>query len=88
MAFASGNAYLNTSKLVDFSQHKVTAEKDVSDTHKDIINGGFMVFKREVLDLLEPDSMIESIFTKLAKKLKKIVKNLSLKIKCADMAQN
>lgn len=55
-----------TNKLIDFSQHKVTSEKEI-DTHKDIINGGFMVLKREVLDMIEPDSMIESIFPKLAK---------------------
>ncbi|KKQ40677.1 MAG: Glucose-1-phosphate cytidylyltransferase [Candidatus Magasanikbacteria bacterium GW2011_GWA2_37_8] len=33
----------NTNKLIEFSQHKVTSESDTIDTHKDIINGGFMV---------------------------------------------
>ncbi|MDD2757949.1 MAG: sugar phosphate nucleotidyltransferase [Patescibacteria group bacterium] len=53
-------------KVVDFSQHKVTAEEEPS-AEKNLINGGFMVFKREVLDMIEPDSMIESVFPKLAK---------------------
>ena len=57
----------NTNKLVDFTQHKITSDnEDEVDSRKDVINGGFMVFKREALDMIEPDSMIESVFPKLA----------------------
>lgn len=33
-----------------------------------LINGGFMVFKRRVLDLIKPDSLIEDIFEQLIAK--------------------
>lgn len=33
----------------------------------EVINGGFMVFKRDVLDRIKPDSMIEEMFVPLAK---------------------
>jgi len=52
-------------KVLEFKQHKVTTE-DESEGAKDRINGGFMVFKREILDMIEPNSMIESIFPKLS----------------------
>jgi len=41
-------------------------EKKVKVKH--LINGGFMVFKKKVLDLIEPDSMIEDVFEKLIEK--------------------
>lgn len=63
--------YLNidraAGKVVDFSQHKVTEGSEKLTEGKDRINGGFMVFNREVVDMLEPDSMIESVFPLLAK---------------------
>lgn len=53
-----------TNKVKDFFQHKVTHKED--DLTKDNINGGFMVFKKEALDLIEKDSMIENIFVPLS----------------------
>jgi|SRR3989344_205436 len=35
---------------------------------QNLINGGFMVFKRKVFDFIEPDSMIENIFPLLIEK--------------------
>lgn len=54
-----------TGKLRAFFQHKITDDKDHS---KDFINGGFMVFKNEALDLIPDGGMIESVFPLLAKK--------------------
>jgi len=59
------NIDFNTGKAIDFFQHKVTNEDDYS---KDLINGGFMVFKNEVLDMIEENSMIESVFMPLSEK--------------------
>lgn len=73
----------NTNKVVDFAQHKVTTENE-TDGSKDLINGGFMVFKRSVLDLIENDSMIESVFSKLAQSGQLAVYNHSGKWKCMD----
>ncbi len=57
----------NSSNLItDFLQHKVTTEDD-GEGVKDRINGGFMIFKRWALDMIDEGSMIESIFPKLAK---------------------
>ncbi|MFH1292375.1 MAG: sugar phosphate nucleotidyltransferase [bacterium] len=53
-------------ELVDYYQHHVT--HDMDEKSKDYINGGFMVFKRKVLDMIERDSMIEHIFAPLAQK--------------------
>lgn len=79
--------YLNidgtTGKLVDFAQHKVTTE-DESVSSKDRINGGFMVFKKEVIDLIQPGSMIESVFPILAKNGQLAVFNHPGKWKCMD----
>lgn len=59
----------NTNRVKDFYQHKVTDFNEITEnTPRGYINGGFMVFKRKVLDLIEPDSMIESVFIPLAKK--------------------
>lgn len=51
-------------KANDFSQAKVK-DFDRGD-FTDVVNGGFMVFKNEVLDLIEPDSMIEQVFVPLS----------------------
>lgn len=79
--------YLNidddSGKVIDFSQHKVNLENELPES-KDKINGGFMVFNREVLDLIEPDSMIESIFPVLAKEGHLSVYSHSGKWKCMD----
>lgn len=73
----------NTNKVIDFSQHKVTTENETEGA-KDVINGGFMVFKKEVLDLIENGSMIESVFSKLAKDGQLAVYNHAGKWKCMD----
>lgn len=52
--------------ITDFSQHKVSTD-DETEGAKDRINGGFMIFKRWALDMIEENSMIESIFPKLVK---------------------
>lgn len=70
-------------KIKKFSQHKVTCP-DESDHRKDYINGGFMVFKRDVLDLIPKDSMIESIFDPLAKKGDLSVYRHPSRWKCMD----
>ncbi len=70
-------------KLIGFMQHKVTTEDD-SEGVKDKINGGFMVFKREVLDFIKPDTMIESIFPALAEKKQLSVYNHTGRWKCMD----
>lgn len=75
------NVDQNTNKLIDFTQHKITPEND---SNKNVINGGFMVFKREVLDRIEPDSMIESIFPKLAEESQLAVYAHKGKWKCMD----
>jgi len=54
----------HTNKIKSFVQHKVTHDTD--DLAKEYINGGFMVFKNEVLNMIEPESMIETVFPKLA----------------------
>lgn len=72
-----------TNKVVDFTQHKVTTENKVEGVN-DIINGGFMIFKKEVLDLIEDDSMIESVFSKLVKDGQLAVYNHFGKWKCMD----
>jgi glucose-1-phosphate cytidylyltransferase len=78
--------YLNidptAGKVIDFTQHKVTSEDQLQS--KDRINGGFMVFNREVLDLIEPDSMVESVFPALAKEGQLAVYNHPGKWKCMD----
>lgn len=53
----------STKKMKNFFQHKVTHDTD--DHSQEYINGGFMVFKNEVLSMIENDSMIENIFPKL-----------------------
>ncbi|MFA7653863.1 MAG: sugar phosphate nucleotidyltransferase [Candidatus Magasanikbacteria bacterium] len=56
-----------TNRLKEFSQHKVTHD-DTSEHGKDHINGGFMVFKKEVLDMIPENSMIEGLFAPFAEK--------------------
>ena len=55
-------------KIKNFYQHKVTDFSQPRDDYKaGYINGGFMIFKKEVLDLIMPDSMIEFLFPALIK---------------------
>lgn len=74
-----------TKKLKDFYQHKVTDFNEVRAT-KDFgyINGGFMIFKKEVLDLITPDSMIESMFLPLIEKGQLSIYTHEGKWKCMD----
>jgi glucose-1-phosphate cytidylyltransferase len=75
----------NTGKLIDFTQHKVTSDDENEiNKNKDVINGGFMVFKREVLDMIEPDSMIENVFPKLVDEKQLSVYIHNGKWKCMD----
>ncbi len=75
-----------TRKLKGFFQHRVTNfdETRVSTQESDYINGGFMVFKKEILDLIPPDSMIESVFPPLAEKGQLSTFIHSGKWKCMD----
>jgi glucose-1-phosphate cytidylyltransferase len=59
------NVDRKNNKAAEFMQHNVTVDDENTEL-KDVINGGFMVFKTEVLDMIEPGSMIESLFPKLA----------------------
>ena len=53
-----------TKKVYDFYQSDIP---DTNETQsKDLINGGFMVFKNEFLNLIEPNTMIEQAFDPLA----------------------
>jgi len=55
-------------KVIGFSQNLVGDFVDKENYHDFLINGGFMVFKKEIFNVIEPDSMIESMFIPLAKK--------------------
>ncbi|MBI5079283.1 NTP transferase domain-containing protein [Candidatus Wolfebacteria bacterium] len=69
MRFGFLNIDHNEKKVNDFYQHKVTNYNEVDDKDdRGHINGGFMVFKRDVLDMIPENSMIESIFAPLAQK--------------------
>jgi glucose-1-phosphate cytidylyltransferase len=57
-----------TSKVIGFSQNLVGDYVDRQNYHDFLINGGFMVFNKEILDLLEKDSMIEELFIPLSQK--------------------
>lgn len=56
----------HTRKMANFFQHEVN-EAGINNHTQDYINGGFMVFKKEVIDLIEPNTMVESIFEPLTK---------------------
>ncbi|OGK10587.1 hypothetical protein A2767_06740 [Candidatus Roizmanbacteria bacterium RIFCSPHIGHO2_01_FULL_35_10] len=59
----------NKQKVRNFYQHKVTNYNELDDKDdRGHINGGFMVFKRGVLDMIPENSMIENIFVSLAQK--------------------
>jgi glucose-1-phosphate cytidylyltransferase len=72
----------NDNTLKGFFQHKVT--NDIGEHSKDFINGGFMVFKKKIIDQVPENSMIESIYSPLVeKKQLSIYKHLG-KWKCMD----
>ncbi|EKD23522.1 MAG: hypothetical protein ACD_81C00226G0001 [uncultured bacterium] len=51
-------------KAKDF--HQTDVQEFTGTGFHDFVNGGFMVFKNQVFDLIEPDSMIEQIFVPLS----------------------
>lgn len=73
----------DTSKIVDFQQ-KLVKDFDKKIDASDYINGGFMVFKNKVLDILPKDSMIEHIFHPLTKDNELSVYKHSGKWRCMD----
>ncbi len=64
-----------TNLITEFHQTGVVRERENGAPHRepapgylhDCINGGFMVFQRNVLDMIKPDSMIEEALIGLAK---------------------
>ena len=52
----------DTGKVIGFSQNLVGNFIDKQNYHDFLINGGFMIFKKEFLDFIKPDSMIEEAF--------------------------
>jgi glucose-1-phosphate cytidylyltransferase len=54
-------------KVIGFSQNLVGEFIDKENYHDFLINGGFMVFKNEVIDQIEAGSMIEELFIPLTK---------------------
>jgi glucose-1-phosphate cytidylyltransferase len=71
-----------TKKVKGFFQHKIAENQ--GEPSNDYINGGFMVFKNQVIPLLKEDSMIESIFEPLAARGELSVYAHSGKWKCMD----
>lgn len=53
-----------TKKVKDYYQSNIVDDNKA--LSQDLINGGFMVFKKEFLDHIKPDSMIEETFDPLA----------------------
>lgn len=51
---------------IDKEQVATKFEKKAKIKH--LINGGFMVFKKKIFDLIEPDSMVEDVFDSLIKR--------------------
>src|SRR3989344_742458 len=77
------NIHPETKKAVDFFQHKVTQGPE-EERGNDFINGGFMVFKPEALDLIAKGTMIESLFPMLAEKGELSVYTHGGKWRCMD----
>jgi glucose-1-phosphate cytidylyltransferase len=57
-----------SNKVIGFSQNLVGEYIDKENYHDFLINGGFMVFKKAVLEMIKPNSMIEELFIPLAQK--------------------
>ena len=70
-------------KLKGFYQHKITGEH-ASGVSQDFINGGFMVFSKDVFPFIKADSMIESVFEPLIAKEQLSVYLHGGKWKCMD----
>jgi glucose-1-phosphate cytidylyltransferase len=73
-----------TKKVKDFFQHQVTNYDEKRDKESDYINGGFMVFKKEVMDLIRENSMIETLFPLLSEKRELSIYLHPGKWKCMD----
>lgn len=80
-----------TKRVKNFFQHKITDFDEfnaIQDTARarssDYINGGFMVFKKNVFDMISENSMIEEIFPVLAEKNELSIYVHSGKWKCMD----
>ncbi len=72
-------------KVKDFYQHKVTNFNELGeDVSRGHINGGFMVFKPQVIDIIPAGAMIESVFAPLAEKKELSVYMHQGKWKCMD----
>ena len=57
----------NSNTIVGFYQDKV-GNNGFQEHSEGYINGGFMVFKKEIFDFIQDDSMIESVFAPLVQK--------------------
>lgn len=55
-------------KVASFRQTLIGENRQEQVANDFIINGGFMVFKKEFLDVIQPDSMVEETFEPLAQK--------------------
>lgn len=69
-------------KIKDFYQFNIADTKERQS--RDLINGGFMVFKKEFMDIIEPDTMIEQAFDPLAAKGELSMFGHNGKWKCMD----
>jgi len=69
-------------KIRDFYQTGIT--DTIEAQSQDLINGGFMVFKNEFLDLIKPNTMIEQAFDPLALKGELSMFEHEGKWKCMD----
>lgn len=79
------NINYSEKKVKEFYQHKVTDFSEAAEGNsRGYINGGFMVLKNEVIDMISKDSMIESIFVSLAEKGELSVYLHPGKWKCMD----
>jgi glucose-1-phosphate cytidylyltransferase len=71
-------------KVENFFQHEVTDFDEKRAEEADYINGGFMVFKKEALDLIPENGMIEVLFPILSEKKELSVYMHQGKWKCMD----
>lgn len=74
----------DTKKVDEFYQHKVTDFSEHDEGDRGYINGGFMVFKYGIFDLIQENSMIESVFVPLSQKGELSVYMHPRRWKCMD----
>lgn len=58
---------IDSHRAKDFRQYSVSEFKTEGGVQAHFVNGGFMVFKKDFIDRISPDSMIEEVFPILAK---------------------